>query len=174
MRPLCIRLKSREQRGLEFLRDQSPSPRIVKRAMCLLLSAAGESAKAICRITGLGRNSVTNIRRRWREHRLRSLKDQLRSGRPPRVTAEYRRELRRAIRRGPLAFGYVFTVWSVARLASHLHRITGITLSHDWLRRVVHAEGFVIGRPKHTLRGKRDEREYQDARRRLDRLKKGR
>lgn len=141
--------------------------------MCLLLSAAGESAKAIARITGLSFNSVTNIRRRWKKHRLRSLNDQLRSGRPPRVTAEYRRELRRALRRGPLAFGYVFTVWSVARLSSHLHRLTGIKLSPDWLRRLVHAHGFVIGRPKHTLRGKRDEREYQRTRQRLDRLKRG-
>jgi transposase len=140
--------------------------------MCLLLSAAGERATEITRVTGLSRRAVSAIRRRWR--RRRSVADAPRAGRPPLVTPAYRRELRRALRRGPLACGYVFTVWSVARLGTYLRRRTGITVGGDWLRRLVHAEGFVIGRPAHTLAGRRDEREYRRARRRLDRLKKGR
>jgi hypothetical protein len=73
-----------------------------------------------------------------------------------------------------MALGYVFTVWSIARLGTYLRRRTGIAVGPDWLRRLVHAEGFVIGRPKHTLKGARDEREYRRAKRRLDELKKGR
>jgi transposase len=141
--------------------------------MCLLRSAAGERATDIARVTGLSVDAVTDIRRRWRRRRLRSVQDRPRSGRPPRVTAEYRRELRRAMRRGPLACGYVFTVWSVARLAAHLRRHTGIHLGATRLRQVVGREGFVVGRPAHTLRGKRDEGEYETARRRLGRLKRG-
>ena len=90
------------------------------------------------------------------------------------VTAEYRRELRRALRKGPRACGYVFTVWSIARLSTDLRRRSGIALGVGRLRRLVHEEGFVVGRPKHTLKGKRDEQEYQRTRRRLERLKKGR
>jgi transposase len=143
--------------------------------MCLLLSAGGARATDIARITGLSPGTVTAVRRRWRRRRLRSLPDRPRSGRPPLVTAAYRRELRRALRRGPRACGrYVFTVWSIARLGTYLRRRTGITVGTDWLRRLVHAEGFVIGRPAHTLKGKRDERAYRQVRRRLDRLKKGR
>jgi transposase len=143
--------------------------------MCLLLSATGERATDIARVTGLSLRSVTGVRSRWRRRRLRSLPDQPRSGRPPRVTAAYRRELRRALQKGPRACGrYVFTVWSIARLGTYLRRRTGIAVGIDWLRRMVHAEGFVIGRPGHTLKGKRDERAYRQVRRRLDRLKKGR
>jgi transposase len=174
MRQLEVRLKPWESRRLRELRDAAPSGRVVKRAMCLLMSAAGEAATHIARVTGLSPRAVTSIRRRWRARRLRSLVDRGRAGRPSRVTPGYRRALRRALRKGPLACGFVFTVWSIARLATYLRRRTGIAIGVDWLRRLAHAEGFVVARPAHTLAGKRDEREYRKARRRLERLKKGR
>lgn len=173
MRQLTVRLKPWEWRRLRQRRDHAPSPRVAKRAVSLLLSAAGDSATGIARVTGLSIDAVTDIRRRWRERRLRSLLDRPRSGRPSRITPQYRRELRRALRRGPLTCGYVFTVWSIARLGTYLKRRTGIAVSRDWLRRLTHAEDFVVGRPKHTLKGKRDPKAYRRAKRRLDRLKKG-
>ena len=174
MRDLEVRLKPWERRRLRQLRDRPPSPRVGKRALCLLLSAAGDPATVIGRVTGLSRDAITDVRRRWRRRRLRSLSDRPRTGRPPRVTPRYRKELRRALRRGPLALGYVFTVWSIARLGTYLLKRTGIAVSRDWLRRLVRTEGFVVARPKHTLKGKRNEREYRRARRQLERLKKGR
>ena len=173
MRQLTVRLKPWESRRLRQLRDRATSARVVKRAMCLLRSAAGERAADIARVTGLSVDAVTDIRRRWRRRRLRSLGDRARSGRPPRVTTGYRRELRQAMRRGPPAFGYVFTVWSVARLGAHLKRRTGIRVGATRLRRLLDREGFVVGRPAHTLRNKRDAGEYERARRRLGRLKRG-
>jgi len=174
MRQLEVRLKPWESRRLKLLRDHAESARVVRRAMCLLLSAAGRAAADIARVTGFSPNAITGIRRRWRRRRLRSVMDKPRSGRPPRVTGEYRRELRRALRKGPLGCGFVFTVWSVARLGTYLHRRTGIRIGPHWLRRLVHQEGFFVGRPKHTLANKRDEQEYRRTKRRLERLKKGR
>lgn len=174
MRPLEVRLKSWESRRLRQLRDHATSARLVKRAVCLLLSAAGEPATSIAAITGSSLGTISNIRRRWRRQRLRSVPDQPRPGRPTRVTAEYRRELRRALRRTPLSLGYVFTVWSVARLGTYLRQRTGIALGVNRLRQLVHEEGFVIARPKHTLANERDEREYRRTKRRLEQLKKGR
>jgi transposase len=174
MRPFKVRLKPWETRRLRQLRDHAASARVVKRAMCVLLSAAGEAARDIARLIGLSANAITGIRKRWRRRRLRSVTDRPRPGRPPLVTREYRRELRRALRKGPLACGFVFTVWSVARLGTYLRRRTGTAIGSDWLRRLVRREGFVIGRPKHTLANKRDEREYRRTRRRLERLKRGR
>jgi transposase len=174
MRQLEVRLTPWEARRLRQLRDHAPSARIVRRAMCLLLSATGETARAIARVTGLSPDAVTDVRRRWRRRRLRSVTDRPRSGRPPTVTNAYRRELRRALRSGPRPFGYVFTTWSVARLGVHLCKTTGVRIGPGRLRQLIHAAGFVIGRPAHTLKGKRDEREYERARRRLDRLKRGR
>src|SRR5439155_17057259 len=174
MRQLEVRLKPWESRRLRQLRRHAASARVLRRAMCLLLSAAGETARDIARMVGLSPNAVTGIRRRWRRRRLRSVVDRPRPGRPPLVTGEYRRELRRALRKGPLACGFVFTVWSVARPGTYRRRRTGSAIGSDWLRRLVRREGFVVGRPKHTLANKRDGREYRRTRRRLERLKKGR
>ena len=173
MRPLTVRLKPWEARRLKLLRDRAGSARGVRRAICLLMSAAGAAAADIARVTGLSANAVTGVRRRWRRRRLRSLVDRTRSGRPPRAYRAYRGELRRALRRGPRACGFVFTVWSVARLAAYLRRRTGVAIGPDRLRRVVRAEGCVVGRPKHTLANKRDPREYRRAARLLGRLKRG-
>ena len=176
MRQLEVRLTPWERRMLISLRDRPPSPRVGRRATCLLLSADGEPAGRIARVTGMSPDTVTDVRRRWRDargSRLRSLLDRPRAGRPAKVTAAYRRELRRALDKGPLSFGYLLTVWSIARLGTHLAKVTGITVSHDWLRRLAHAEALVIGRPRHTLRGKRDESQYRRAASRLNQLKKG-
>ncbi len=173
MRPLKVKLKPWERRRLRELRDHAASARVAKRAMCLLLSAEGDAAKDIARATGLSPDAITDIRRRWRRRRLRSLDDRPHPGRPPRVTDCYRRELGRALRRGPLACGYVFTVWSVARLGAHLTRRTGVRVAPGHLRRLMHAAGFACGRPKHTPRNKRDREAFRRAERRLGRLKEG-
>jgi transposase len=168
-----VKLTSRQRQRLQQLRDQPPTPRVGKRAVCLLLSAAGASNQLIAQATGLAANTFTRIRHRWNERGLASLQDAPRSGRPPKVNPAYRKELKDALRRGPLASGYVFTTWSIARLNSHLQRVTGIRICDDWLRQLAHAEGFVYRRPKHTLKGKRDEKAYCRAQRQLERLKKG-
>jgi transposase len=170
---LEVRLKPWESRRLAQLRDHAASARTFKRAVCLLLSASGERAAVIARVTGLSADAVSDIRRRWRQRGLRSLDDRPRAGRPTRVTNEYRRELGRALRKGPLACGLVFTVWSIARLSAYLKRRTGITLGVNRLRQLAHQEGFVVARPKHTLQGKRDQRQYRRTRQQLEQLKKG-
>src|SRR5262249_728830 len=49
---------------------------------------------------------------------------------------------------------------------------TGIGLGPAQVRRLLHQEGFSVHRPKHTLKGKRDEAAYQKAQGQLRRLKK--
>jgi transposase len=141
-----------------------------------LLTSEGASCSEICSATGFSPDAITDIRRRWSIRGMRSLKDSPHPGRPRRVTAAYLRELRRALRRSPLAFGYGFTVWSIARLAAHLAKRTGIRICRDWLRRLVHQNGYRCNRPRHTLRQKRalhgSGAAYQRAKRQLKTLKK--
>jgi transposase len=63
-------------------------------------------------------------------------------------------------------------VWSLARLNAHLEKQTGICFSDDQLGRIVHQAGFSFQRPKHTMKGKRDEAAYVRAASQLRRLKK--
>jgi len=172
MRPLEVRLSSWQLRRLRELR-RSRAGRPARRAMCLLASANGQPALAVARMTGLSRDAITDIRRRWRERGLASLVDRPRSGRPRHITKRYRRLLCQALGKGPLALGYVFTIWSIARLGRYLARKTGISLSRQHLRLLVHREGFVVGRPRRSLKGKRKESEFRRAQRELNTLKRG-
>ena len=173
MKALDVHLTAQQRRQLERLRESSVSMRIGRRAMCLLLCAQGESVGEIVHLTGLSRKAITNIKSRWHKRGLRSLEDARRSGRPPRIDSGYCRELKRALARGPVSYGYVQTVWSIARLGAHLEKSTGVRFSRDWLRRLVHQAGYSCGRPAHTLSGKRLRRDYQKAKKQLNRLKKG-
>jgi transposase len=119
---IAVRLTSRQRQRLQRIRDKPATPRIGKRAVCLLLSAEGTSSRLISQVTGLSKDAITDIRRRWNEQGMASVKDAPRPGRPPKVNPAYRQELKDALRRGPLACGYVFTTWSIARLNAHLHR----------------------------------------------------
>jgi len=168
-----VELTSWQRQRLRQIRDKPPNPRMGKRAVCLVLSAEAVPSKLIAKLTGLSRDAITDIRRRWQNYGLASLKDRPRPGRRPKVTKPYCRELRTALSKGPLAYGYVFTTWSIARLNTHLRAVTGIKICNDWLRQRVHAEGFVYRRPKHTLKGKRNERAFRKAQKALQRLKKG-
>jgi transposase len=95
-------------------------------------------------------------------------------GRPSRATPEFINRLKLAIQTNPMTLGYGFSTWSAARLAEHLARVTGIRFSDDQLQRLLHQEGFSIHRPKHTLKGKRDEKAYCKAKKDLTRLGKKR
>jgi transposase len=82
--------------------------------------------------------------------------------------------MRQAVQTNPLSLGYGFSTWSVPRLAAHLAKVTHIRFSDDQLRRLLHREGFSVQRPKHTMKGKRDEAAYEKAKGELKALKKKR
>ena len=82
--------------------------------------------------------------------------------------------MRRAVQTPPQTLGFGFSVWSAARLGAYLARETGIALTVDRVRSILHEEGFSFQRPKHTMKGKRNEAAYEKSRRQLNRMKKGR
>jgi len=75
-------LNTWQQRRLQKIRDRSASPHVVKRAICLLLSADGAPSRAFQQATGLSLDAITDIRHRWRRRGRGSLEDRPRSGRP--------------------------------------------------------------------------------------------
>jgi transposase len=168
-----VEISTWQHQRLETIRDHPPSMSVCRRAVCLLLSAAGETGAAIARATGLSIDAMTDIRRRWQLRGMASLQDPKSPGRPARVTASYRHQLHQALRTGPLELGYGFSVWTVGRLNTYLQEITGLRFCNEWVRRLIHREHWVYRRPKHTLRGRRNENAFRQARKRLDRLKKG-
>lgn len=143
-----------------------------RNALIILMSDAGDSRKAIAQDLGCSEATVNNVRRWYREEGLEGLQRQSPPGRESRATPEYRQLLQQVLSTSPLDLGYGFSVWSAARLGEHLKQVTGVSLSVFQLRRIMKQEGFTVQRPKHTMKGKRDEAAYDKARQELDVLKK--
>lgn len=174
MRPaIPVTLSSFARRQLERIRRSTRERRVWTRAAIVLMSACQMLAGTIAKSLGVSLNTVTNCRKRWRHRGLAGLSDRTHPGRPPVADGHYTRILLKTIRQSPLKHGYVFTVWSVGRLSAHLEKKTGIRLGPERLRQILDARDIVYRRPRHTLHGKRNEREYRRAKKALQRLKRG-
>jgi len=169
-----IRLSGAQRDELDALRFRTPSADVFRNCLIILMSDSRETAASIAQRLGCGTDTVTRIRRRYRSGGVKALHPVRPPGRTSRATPEFIAALKRAVQTNPLTLGYGFSTWSSVRLAEHLAKSTGIRFSDDQLRRLLHREGFSVHRPKHTLKGKRDEKAYEKARKQLVRLKKKR
>jgi transposase len=118
--------------------------------------------------------TVDIMRRQYRAHGVEGLRRHSPPGRPSRANQQFLKTLRKVLATPPQDLGYGFNVWSAERLVQHLRHVTGIEFSASHLRRILKAEGFSFQRPKHTMKGKRDEAAYEQARQELEILKKSR
>ena len=168
------KLSDKEWDALDEYRFSTTDVTVFRNATVILMSGAGRSRASIAKELACCPATVDNIRKRYREHGVAGLVPRQSTGRRSRATPEYRAALRQAVLTPPHTWGYGFTVWSVGRLNAHLKKETGIGFGEDRLRTILREEGFSFQRPKHTMKGKRDEAKYEKARRELKRLKKGR
>jgi transposase len=145
---------------------------VFRNATMILMTDVGRSKFDIAEDLGCSAATVDNVRKRYRERGLEGLQRRKPPGRTSRATPEYRAAVRKAVETPPQSLGYGFSVWSANRLAKHLEKTTKIALSDDRLRTILAEEGFSFQRPKHTMKGKRDEAAYVRARDELKTLKK--
>lgn len=165
-------LSMQEWEALDRMRFATTEAALFRNVTIILMTAAGRAKTSIARDLGCSPTTVDNIRARYQQHGCEGLRRRKSPGRPSRATPAYQAALRRAVQTPPQQLGYGFSTWSVARLGHHLKRQTGIMFSNDQLERLLHHEGFSVQRPKHTLKGKRDEAAYAQARQELQAMKK--
>ncbi len=166
------KLRPEDWDALDKLRFSTMDVSVFRNATIILMTAVGRSKQSIGADLGCCPATVDNIRQRYRQQGLAGLKRRKPPGRKSQATPEYRALLRQTVLTQPQTLGYGFSVWSVARLEAHLRKQTGIGFSADQMRRLLHAAGFSFQRPKHTLKGKRDEVAFQQAQAELETLKK--
>jgi len=165
-------LSDREWDALDELRFSTTNKSIFRNATIILMSGVGRSKPSIADDLGCSVGTVDLVRKAYRQRGLDGLTPGKPTGRRSRATPEYLATLQAALRTSPLELGYGFSVWSLPRLNEHLKRQTGISFSEDQLGRIVHQQGFSFQRPKHTMKGKRDEAAYKRAAGKLRTFKK--
>jgi transposase len=157
-----IRLTYAEQDALDDLRLRTSSADVFRNCLIILLSNSPETIPSIAERLRCSPETVKRIRKLYRMGGIDALYPIKPPGRPSRATPQFLAAMKKAVATSPL------------RLVEHLAKTTGIHFSDDQIRRFLHQEGLSFHRPKHTMKGKRDERAYRKARRQLATLKKGR
>lgn len=171
-----IMLTDEQWDELDHLRFSTDSADVFRNCLIILMSHSKDTIASIAERLGCAIDTVTRVRRLYRKGGVEALRPLKPPGRPGRATPVFLRQMKQAVQTNPMTLGYGFSTWSVARLAEHLAlaKVTGIRFSEDQLRRLLHREGFSVQRPKHTMKGKRDEAAYRRAKAELAGMKKKR
>jgi transposase len=167
-----VNLTEQQWNELDRVRLMTPSADVFRNCLIILMSDSRETIASIARNVGCSSETVKRVRKLYRMGGVGALRPIKPPGRSSRATPAFLQEMKKAVPANPMTLGYGFSTWSAGRLAAHLAKVTGIRFSDDQIRRLLHQQGFSFHRPKHTLKGKRDERAYEKARKRLVRLKK--
>jgi transposase len=167
-----IRLTPEQLDRIDLLRLKTLSKDVFRNCLILTMSHFGDTIGQIAERLGCSTETVVRIRREYRSRGIDALKPEKPPGRPSRATRGFIAAMKEAVDTNPQDLGYGFSTWSTKRLAAHLAKITGIAFSEDQLSRLLHRHGYTVQRPKHTMKGKRDEGAYQEAAKELELLKK--
>jgi transposase len=169
-----IKLTDEQWDELDRVRFTAKSADVFRNCLIILMSHSSDTIGAIAEHLGCGTDTVVRVRRLYRKGGVEALRPIKPPGRPSRATPEFVSRMRAALAVNPLTLGYGFSTWSVARLGAHLAKTTGVRLGEDQLGRLLHRHGFSFQRPKHTMKGKRDEAAYEKSKAELMILKKRR
>ncbi len=169
-----VRLTGAQWDELDRLRFSTSCAAVFRNCLIVLMSDSRRTIASIAEQLGCCADTVKRVRRLYRKGGAAALVPVKPPGRNSRATPAFVEAMKQAVKAGPHSFGYGFANWSVARLAAHLAKTAGIRFSEDQMRRLMHRHRLSVHRPKHTLKGKRDEAAYGKAGRKLKRLKKKR
>ncbi len=167
-----IRLTSEQWDELDRLRMRTPSADVFRNCLIILKSSIRETIASIASQMGCGTDTVVRVRRLYRQRGTAGLQPAKPAGRTSRATPEFVARMKQVVATNPLTLGYGFSTWSAPRLGKHLARDTRIHFSDDQMRRLLRRHGYSFQRPKHTLKGRRNEAAYEKAKEELTELKK--
>ncbi len=117
----------------------------------------GLSQSEVARRVEVHRQSVSRWARELEESGVRGLRKAGRTGRPPRLSPAQLRDLERALKRGPEAFGFASGLWTAARVRDLIEHRTGVRYHEAHVWRILRRLNWTCQRPA----GKALERDEQ-------------
>ena len=117
----------------------------------------GLSQSEVARAVGVHRQSVSRWARELEESGLRGLRKAKHAGRPARLNPAQLRDLERALKRGPEAFGFASGLWTAGRVRDLIEYRTGVRYHEDHVWRILRKLNWTCQR----LTGRALERDEQ-------------
>ena len=138
-----IRLAKRAQTNLKRMARSRSDKRSAKRAKALLGLHHGKSVQQVAEETGMSRQAVYNLQKRYlarREQRVAErLADAQHTGRPPKKQRLVMRIISKLLRRSPRRYGYEAADWTVPLLHAEVEKTSGVSVSRRTIRRAPNA-----------------------------------
>jgi transposase len=136
-----IRLAKRSRDKLTRMARSRSNGRHARRAKALLGLYHGKSVQQVAEETGLSRQAIYNLQKRFiarrDQHEAERLKDAQHTGRPPKKQRMVVRVINKLLRRKPRHFGYEAEEWTVAMLHEQVEKETGARVSRRTVRRAL-------------------------------------
>ena len=111
------------------------------------LLRAGLSQAEVARKVEVHRQSVGRWARELEESGVRGLRKAKQVGRPPKLTAPQLRDIERALKRGPEAFGFTSGLWTAGRVRNLIEYRTGVRYHVDHVWRILRRLNWTCQRP---------------------------
>jgi transposase len=118
-----------------------------RRRAAAKLFAKGVPQADVARRLKVSRQSVSRWHRRWLEQGEEAVVGAGRAGRPPRLSAEQKSRVDAELRKGPAAHGYATQLWTLARVAEVIQRVTGVRYHPGHVWRLLRELGWTRQRP---------------------------
>jgi transposase len=135
---------------------------IRERILMFLLLNDGKTHQEIAYFLGCSLRTVAYWFRHGDPSNLETLQDGRSRGNYKKVTPEYNRLLLEIIEKEPKEYGYEFGRWTATRLAEHLEKETGISLSSSRIRKILKKNKYVYIWGKSSLEDKQDKEKRKE------------
>jgi transposase len=122
------------------------------------LFAHGATRAEVARTFGVSAQAASVWYRRWHEGGEAALRGAGRAGRRPRLSQAELDAVAEALRKGPQAFGFDTELWTLARIAQVIERLTGVRYHPGHVWRLLRGLGWSPQRPARRA-SERDEAE---------------
>ena len=173
-RPSLLKLSRAEREELAAQAAKSPDADFRDCCRAVLLLDRGAPRELVADQFGVHPATIGRWAAGYRERGVAGLRgpEQDRRGRPRKLEVGHLEFLKRTVLLSPRQLGYAFTSWTLPRLARYLAQKRGVSVRPHYLGLLLHRMGITRKRPKHVLRGKRDEAAHAQAKDELQRIKK--
>jgi transposase len=138
-----IRLAKKAREGLTRISRSRSDKRRARRAKALLGLHHGKSVQQVALDTGLSRQAIYNLQKRYLDRQAarvhQRVSDGAHTGRPPKKRQLVMQIVGKLIKRNPRRYGYDSTAWTIPMLNQEVQKQTGVEVSHRTIRRALRA-----------------------------------
>ncbi len=152
-------LSPKEQKALKKLYHGTKAAEIRSRCQMILLSNEGLKPSQVAQRVRVSGRTVRRYIARYEAENIDGLKNRVRPGRKPRVTADYLKQLESAVEHMPRDLGLPFTNWTTANIAEYMAQKTDIRIKARQMENYLKRYRWRLRRPVRSVKHRQDAQE---------------